>query len=324
MNSIPVKQRPIRIFGKAHYSEEECKIRLSEEMQVVRKELDKYFGGRKNEHPDYLLRYLTVFPEICQDYTESIVGDELAFETVSMSAFALYYTLIGDYRNAAEKVEERLVTQGNGELVVSLIEWALQNSQELAARPETYYSVVQEDPFQARRLELILKNWGLASTAKRITARTIRWCRENKDTASAAAYIYVCSNPTIPIREYIKIIQKNPFYAYRGLISLWHRKFNLHEMDYNRISPRWAYHLLRIGGERVDSDMLREVLCQDPGWATEYLFDSEKYANPTILKQWSREMRDLDPEHPLFNHYLAWMQSATEHSEADEPATLKV
>ena len=307
--SIPVKNRPLHIFGNINTSEEVCRIALNQELKVVSRELDRYFSGRTIDDKEYLLRYLTVFPEICQSYTSKILKDPAALSVVKGDAAALYYTLIGNYDAAHVELEPLLVSQGNAEYVVSLLEWALTSSVKSKQRGEFYYKIVEEEPFQARRLENIFHSRGMDSHAKRISRRTIKWCHDNKDKASAAAYIYVSSDITVPLRDHFRVIQLNPFYAFRALITLWDRHFNCYEMDYTRVSPRWAYHLLLIGDDRVNEAELKSILYTDPAWALEYLCVSDECQKPETVKEWCIEIYKISKDHPLINHFLEWTKS---------------
>jgi hypothetical protein len=302
------KQTPIRIFGKIDDTEAACLIRRNDEIASVQEQLNIYYSGRKKGSAEMALRYIRTFPEICQFYTERLIEDDLAMAEINKSPASMYYTLVGDYERAAPIIEPLLVTQGNGEYITMLIRWAIEKNITLRRRADYYYEIVQEDPYHAHKAVVTMRNRGMTTPAKNLLKRCIVWCQENKGKASAAAYIYVTSNKDVRLRDYSRVIQQNPFYSFRAFQTLWDRLFNGHDIDCSRVSPRWAYHLLLSGKDRVDRDALMKALAKDPAWSVEFLIDSGLHANKQTLLTLCEPLAE-DLHHPLNKHLLNWIRS---------------
>jgi len=295
-HSIIAKPNAIFSFNRKTWTTE-----LSMREALVLSEVKKAIDGHR-ELGGTLTRNLIAFPSTASGLTKIGAKRPDILKVIYDNPDCLLHYLLSDYERLAPVCEERLLGNGMGEYVFQLLHWSNATRRKLR-KPVSYYTAfLSRDPYWAMQANLILKD----PEFEREVASTA--FLERNESAPAAFY-YLVSRPTEPLTPAFQaLFDEDPFYTVLGLHVLAERNFSARGLNPEKLTPRWAYHLLMFDA-RVHKFSAEACVLKSPTWTAEYIMKKD------LCEQKPAEVRHLyiecvkNAENSVFTEFLhLWFQ----------------
>lgn len=241
------------------------------------------------------------FPEFFFHSAPYALQNDALVEIMRTTPICAFFALIQNYSDYSRRVEPMLMA--NSEMVFHLLAWADEKGVRLRLSKDVYEKALLDEPIFAWKRAVKTNDAELAR-------KTISHAKNNRKTDPGAAFLWLMIEKQESPQRYRDVIGKSPKYSILASRMLFSRGFEIDFVPTEKLSPRWAFHLLTCS--LIDQKPAAEkALHSAPDWMAEYLVEADLLHDIPKIKDLAKTVINAVYPHPLQELFVNWFSRVT-------------